>query len=205
MIVLAIDKPKTKLRRCGNIPERDPRRQKSLSTEDSTKTCKRCGATKPLTEFHIRRASKDGLAFKCKPCANSLANISKAKNRAHYNEQERQRRLRNPIEHKRRKAWNIQQRRKDPEALARMRMTRRLNEQKRRARGHGILPEDRLFVAALVRDPCSYCGGISGTLDHIVPLANGGEHGAANFTAACRTCNSSKHAKSLLEFLLTRR
>lgn len=32
------------------------------------KTCTKCGEVKPLAEFHVRRASRDGLAPKCKPC-----------------------------------------------------------------------------------------------------------------------------------------
>lgn len=35
----------------------------------ATKNCSRCGKTKPLTEFHKRKASKDGLCPICKPCA----------------------------------------------------------------------------------------------------------------------------------------
>jgi len=33
------------------------------------KTCTKCKTEKPLTEFRKRKASKDGLAYKCKSCA----------------------------------------------------------------------------------------------------------------------------------------
>jgi hypothetical protein len=33
-----------------------------------TKQCNQCGKNKPLTEFHKRAASPDGLQFKCKHC-----------------------------------------------------------------------------------------------------------------------------------------
>ena len=35
------------------------------------KVCSDCGETKPLWEFHVRRASPDGLAYKCKACVNA--------------------------------------------------------------------------------------------------------------------------------------
>jgi hypothetical protein len=35
----------------------------------SCKTCTRCKTDKPLTEFHKRKKSKDGLQPLCKPCA----------------------------------------------------------------------------------------------------------------------------------------
>lgn len=33
------------------------------------KYCGDCKLVKPKTEFHKRKASKDGLAFRCKPCS----------------------------------------------------------------------------------------------------------------------------------------
>lgn len=35
---------------------------------DNTKQCTKCGETKPLSEFYKRKASKDGLASRCKEC-----------------------------------------------------------------------------------------------------------------------------------------
>lgn len=56
----------------------------------------------------------------------------------------------------------------------------------------------------LARDPCSYCGGPVEVIDHIHPSARGGANDTTNLTGACRACNASKSAKSLLTFLLTR-
>lgn len=39
----------------------------------STKNCTGCGETKPLTEFHKRARSKDGLAYRCRQCAHTQA------------------------------------------------------------------------------------------------------------------------------------
>lgn len=63
----------------------------------------------------------------------------------------------------------------------------------------------REFAPVLLADPCSYCGAPADHLDHIVPLARGGENTLDNLTAACGRCNRAKHAKSLLAFLIDTR
>lgn len=39
---------------------------------------------------------------------------------------------------------------------------------------------------------CAYCGGAMETMDHIVPLANGGGTTFANVTPCCLSCNEAK-------------
>jgi 5-methylcytosine-specific restriction endonuclease McrA len=53
---------------------------------------------------------------------------------------------------------------------------------------------------------CWYCNRKPAKLtqDHVVPLASGGGHVAANIVAACAPCNSSKHKKSIDEFAAER-
>lgn len=49
---------------------------------------------------------------------------------------------------------------------------------------------------------CSYCGNNDNLeLDHINPLSKGGSNLADNIMVLCRSCNSSKGAKTLLEWL----
>jgi 5-methylcytosine-specific restriction endonuclease McrA len=71
------------------------------------------------------------------------------------------------------------------------------------------MTEDEKAMYEIVRrDPCTYCGipddhwrsGVGA--DHIVPLSQGGETASTNMTACCQFCNSSKHTKSMLLFLL---
>lgn len=57
------------------------------------------------------------------------------------------------------------------------------------------------YIALLLNDPCSYCGGQAGTVDHIVPVSKGGTSEWDNLTAACLSCNSSKHTSDLLGYL----
>lgn len=79
---------------------------------------------------------------------------------------------------------------------------KRAQERGRHERLTKSIPEAALDM--LYQDVCCYCGGSDDvTVDHIVPLADGGAHDWANLTAACHSCNSKKRAKSLLSFLLT--
>lgn len=62
--------------------------------------------------------------------------------------------------------------------------------------------ETRDFILILEKDPCCFCGEPMEHIDHIEPLAKGGEGEWENLTSACGPCNHRKHAKSLLDFLL---
>jgi 5-methylcytosine-specific restriction endonuclease McrA len=58
------------------------------------------------------------------------------------------------------------------------------------------------YLRILRGDICSYCGKPAGTVDHIVPVASGGTNDWDNLTSACSSCNSRKHDRSLLAFLV---
>lgn len=58
------------------------------------------------------------------------------------------------------------------------------------------------YVEILRSDPCAYCSGPTEHIDHIVPVARGGQLEIENVTAACARCNMKKSATSLLMFLL---
>jgi hypothetical protein len=54
-------------------------------------------------------------------------------------------------------------------------------------------------------DACCYCGSqLDLTLDHLIPQFRGGKHSADNLVVACRSCNSSKKALDLLEWMAKR-
>jgi 5-methylcytosine-specific restriction endonuclease McrA len=76
-------------------------------------------------------------------------------------------------------------------------VTHSLSEAKRRAQKQsagGIFTEmDWNQVKAIYKERCAYCGKRTKlTMDHIVPLVNGGFHGSPNIVPACRSCNSRK-------------
>lgn len=55
-------------------------------------------------------------------------------------------------------------------------------------------------------DPCSYCTGDGGTVDHVEPQASRarGVHSWANYVGACARCNQSKGSEPMLLWLARR-
>lgn len=66
------------------------------AVEAPTKTCRKCGETKPLDEFHRNRKSRDGHQSRCKPCMIEAASEWQAKNRQQATDNQRRRRQANP-------------------------------------------------------------------------------------------------------------
>lgn len=57
----------------------------------------------------------------------------------------------------------------------------------------------------LLREPCSYCNGPSGSIDHIRAVSNGGGPFWDNQTPACQRCNGTKSNRGLLGWMVLRR
>ena len=65
------------------------------------------------------------------------------------------------------------------------------------------------WLSLMRRDPCSYCGGPGGTVDHVDPRSRaprglGSAHGWINTVGACARCNGYKRDLRLLVFLQRR-
>lgn len=52
---------------------------------------------------------------------------------------------------------------------------------------------------------CKYCEGIGTTIDHVIPISQGGITTFSNCVCACEKCNSDKGNLSLEEFFNTRK
>ncbi len=67
-----------------------------------------------------------------------------------------------------------------------------------------FLKDEGLKVA--LAEFCCYCGRRDDlSLDHMIPRMKGGPHSADNLVVACRSCNSSKHARDLLVWMAAKR
>lgn len=65
----------------------------------------------------------------------------------------------------------------------------------------------RAWAPVIRRDPCSYCSGPGGTVDHLKPSRRsrrGSRMGPDNMAGACVECNQQKGNKKLLLFLIER-
>lgn len=57
------------------------------------------------------------------------------------------------------------------------------------------------YIAAMRLDPCPYCGGPGGTIDHVRPKRRGGQNVWHNYSGACASCNHRKGHRKLLFFV----
>lgn len=78
----------------------------------------------------------------------------------------------------------------------------RQSKQRWRARrydgsGYRVTAKD---IRRLASACCVACGLPADSLDHVIPLSRGGSHGVGNLAPMCRTCNSSKGAKTISEW-----
>lgn len=178
------------------------------------KRCSTCKESKPREAFYRHRGTPDGLAYECAECVKARArkwsheNRERAREsaRAYYqankdkwSEAGRRWREANPEKTRegKRKAKRLR-RERDPEGYL---LAKRIDAHRRKPRG----PLRALTIEygrTLLRDPCSYCGAATEQIDHIVAVVEGGDIDWTNLTAACLDCNSRKHRRSLLTFLM---
>ncbi|MGE3279591.1 MAG: HNH endonuclease [Alphaproteobacteria bacterium] len=66
--------------------------------------------------------------------------------------------------------------------------------------------ENRIKIYERDNYQCAYCGKqltrFSATLDHVIPVSEGGDNSAENLKTACLQCNSRKTARPLGDFLI---
>jgi 5-methylcytosine-specific restriction endonuclease McrA len=74
---------------------------------------------------------------------------------------------------------------------------------KRRADAYGVEHAEYSRTAIMQRwgYKCAYCSRLATHLDHVEPLSRGGTDTENNIVPACRTCNLSKGAKTLAEWV----
>ena len=195
------------------------------------KTCKKCGETKPHSEYHLHKRFKDGLHINCKTCRNSENTIYRAANpekskqsskkyrddnkskmteiRATYakNNPEKVRESKRLYALKNKevlKAKAKAKRLENPERHRRAKQNRRARE--RSAVGKisaGLV--GRLFD--LQKGKCACCKlplGDDYHVDHIMPLALGGTNTDDNIQLLRARCNRQKNAKHPIDFMQER-
>lgn len=154
------------------------------------KQCAKCGVIKPLDQYNKSRKEKDGHVSRCKSCRREdrLADRDNIKERT--------------------KRWNDLHREytrtRQREYYQRNKPSHRAREQARRRNVENPDNDTLAYMGELRRDRCPYCGGPGGTVDHVVSVKDGGDNTRFNMTGSCQSCNSSKGAKPLLQWLVGR-
>lgn len=199
---------------------------------EALRSCSGCSELRHPTEFHTQRspgnpakAGADGLKRECKYCAGERARLHRLANLERARARDRE------VDAKRRATktrWKDRPENKDKDrAATRRRYAENGGLEKGRRyiasttpeqraawhrgrsfassmRNGGATAEDMRYAVMLRHDPCCYCGKASGTVDHITPVSVGGGSHWTNLTAACAFCNTSKHNRGLLLWLVRR-
>lgn len=159
---------------------------------DGKKRCPKCDTDKPVADFNRSAGRPHGLDVYCRECMSD-------KHRE-YNRENREKRT------IRARAWRAKNPDYQRENVARWREENyerhlaqaRVYAATRRARARGQFIENVDAFVVYERDQgiCGICGESVPRerfdVDHIVPLAKGGEHSYANVQAAHPSCNYSK-------------
>ncbi len=148
------------------------------------KTCTKCGETKALTEFHKKKASRDGLRTQCKSCRNV---IQKAYCKA------------NPEKVKAgQKAWR--ETNKEKIKVYRNSPRRKFSSYKGDAKQRNIpfLIEYKQFEG-FWQAPCAYCGAEIETIG-LDRIDSDGPYHIDNVVPCCWPCNHNKGTQTLEEW-----
>jgi HNH endonuclease len=162
---------KSQCRSCANAS-----RPASI-TLPTEKQCSVCKETKPANEFYGTDRNPSGLYSRCKDCHNQRAAPGQARYR-----QVNEAKVREWLNR-----WEVQNR-----------DARRAINHKRRARERQVestfTREQWAALKAAYSNRCAYCGKPSKrlTIDHVIPLSQGGPHMVQNIVPACKPCNSGK-------------
>jgi hypothetical protein len=166
------------------------------------KPCKKCGVTKPLSEFYKNKLTKDGHINKCKPCR-----LQEEKDRPkrdpqymkEYYEANKQKWKDGWEKHKEKNLEKARQWKKDNYEWVRD------NNRKRRElktiSDYKFSKDYAKQVYSKFDNQCFNCGSKENlAIDHHVPLSKGKQLTLSNAVILCRSCNSSKKDKMPKDF-----
>lgn len=154
-----------------------------------SKTCTKCGESKPLTDYAKSSRALDGKQCKCKTCDKAYRKANKAKITAYQKTSEyKASRTKYRKSGKGRRMWTS------------------ANQRRRALRaGAKHIPYDAEALLNSTYGFCCYCVEQKPlTLDHVIPLSKGGADAEHNIVPCCQSCNSSKNNTELVEWLITR-
>ena len=187
------------------------------------KRCPGCEHVKCRGAFNRSLLRLDGLQVYCRECNLEKKREDRSKHRDRFREENRRRRQNHLEEERERirayqeknrekyreqsKAYHTTNREKHNEQMGIYRRNnleafavREANRRAHKAKAGGSFTRQEWHDLCVYYDfTCLRCGRqapeIELTVDHVVPLSQGGRNSIDNLQPLCRTCNNSKHAK----------
>jgi len=152
-----------------------------------TWTCRKCGKEKPSSEFHRDCKRSSGLHPYCKLCVRAYHDTI------------------TPVLRQRNRVWQQANREKVVQYshtwAKKNPIKARLREYRHRARllnaQGSFTPSEWNLLCDWFGGMCLACGSSSLTIDHVVPLAQGGSNGIENLQPLCGSCNASKNDRTI--------
>lgn len=190
-----------------------------------SKACSRCKQVLPLTDFNRKTSTPTGKASACKKCTNVARNNLTPEQRERKNAQNKAYRQNNPQavsktnrqqylnKREERIAYATKRVYENPERFKRyQQISKRRNKESiaansrrrnARKRNNGICKISKKELFVLANSPCFYCQKTENiTVDHVVAISRGGRDAIGNLVSACKSCNSSKGALTIMEWLV---
>lgn len=178
---------------------RRERLKKIPKPQISQKTCCTCNEVKAAEGFYKNATSVDGYNNQCKQC-----HLDYYKSYYQENSDKKKKIARTwYAENKEQAAERVREwRAQNPDLVRSIQNKHRAKKAKALIADFTEAQWQQLLEANGER--CAYCGTEDTEIcrDHAVPLAVGGDHTLTNIVPSCRVCNSRKHTKTTLEFLI---
>ena len=185
--------------------------------------CNKCNTLKSIDEFPKDNHKKGGYRYYCRECQKKYYKTYYNKNKEKQKERVKEYYWNNlekiksycQKNRKKRSIYANQYRKKNKEKLNLYRNQwrkenpekRKMNDKNRRGlqnNAEGKITSTILkYLKRRAMGKCEYCGKIETNLeiDHIIPLSKGGTNKLNNLALVCKSCNSSKKDKDLIEWI----
>lgn len=184
--------------------------RKPIDLPDGRRQCLECSTIKDINEFSFEK-NHGTYRTTCKKCRAKdetrkyLDPEFAEKRKAHTRSRreldrvlENERYRKNP---EKKKASVLRHIKSHPDAHRQRRLKRRAMQQENGV--FVVLPRE---IQKILNSSCIFCGTVENiTVEHLIPLSRGGRHSVGNLAPSCKSCNSSKGTRTVMEFRLNRK